>query len=341
MLENKLKTYCKQLGFDLVGIIEPASLKKRLPILKKRKAQGLLCSFANQDTLLRVTPERLLPGIKAILVLGLGYNTKAAGNAPANSLTVAKYARGKDYHQVFKQKMNQVVRYLKNEAEGFEYRMFVDSSPLPERFLAELTGQGWVGQNTCFYTRATGSWIFLGEILLTLKLRTDEVADASLTCHGCGSCILACPTGALLGDCTLDPSKCLAYLTQARGVIPPKYRKLMGLTIIGCDICQEVCPDNHNVPEKKASSFTSSLKLPEIDAQEMLQLSNRQFKERYKDAAFAWCGKKVLQRNTMVALGNRGNKEDAVLIIPFLDHPDPVLRVHASWSLEAIMTAGK
>ena len=108
--------------------------------------------------------------------------------------------------------MDQVIEYLKSQGEVFQYRVLVDSSPLLERFLAEKTGFGWIGQNSCFYTKTTGSWIFLGEILLTIDLDFNDVTPAKTGCKNCIACIKACPTSALKGEYTLQPQRCLAYI---------------------------------------------------------------------------------------------------------------------------------
>ena len=333
-LKEKLVEFCKNLGFDLVGIIEPEPLKERLEVLVDRHKKGYNSNFENKDISLRISPHLLLPGIKSILVLGLGYYPETHFKDPSKA-QVARYARGKDYHLVMREKMTRVVEFLKTQQGDFQYKILVDSSPLVERFLAEKTGLGWIGQNTCFYTKATGSWIFIGEILLTIDLGIYEANSISDGCHNCHICIKACPTGALEGEYTLNPHKCLAYVSQARGVIPRELRKLMRHNLVGCDICQEVCPNNRGLLPGGNEDF-KTMDFHNIDIKDILGLSNTDFKRLYAGSAFGWCGKKVLQRNAIVVLGNQKQPEAISLIKPFLNHHDYKMRIHAAWALGQI-----
>jgi len=336
--EEKLVKFCENLGFDLVGIIEPEVLEERLEILQNRHKKGYNSEFENKDISLRISPHLLLPGIKSILVLGLSYSLESHPREISKA-QVARYARGKDYHVVMKKKMAQVVEFLKTNQEDFEYKTFVDSSPLIERFLAEKTGLGWVGQNTCFYTKATGSWIFIGEILLTIDLKTYNPNPSSGGCHDCRICVKACPTGALEGGYTLNSHKCLAYISQAKEVIPKEFRGLMKDNLVGCDICQEVCPNNKGVLPNGNEDFKSR-DFYNIDIKNILSLSNADFKRLYTEAAFGWCGKKILQRNAIVFLGNQKQPNAVFLIKPFLSHHDYRMRIHAAWALGQIGGTG-
>ncbi len=336
-LKEKLRNYCSNLGFDLVGFVDPLSIKEQFPVLSEMKSRGYYSCYANQDISLRVDVERLLPGVRSILVLGLGYyhNQNNYAESPLKARP-ARYARTRDYHQVFRKKMANIVSYLEKETGCFAYKMLVDSSPLPERFLAEKTGKGWIGQNTCFYTKDTGSWIFLGEILLTIPFEADVKIPNVNSCLECMRCVRACPTGALKGGYTLDANKCLAYLTQSKKIIHDKYRGLIKDVIIGCDICQDVCPYNQNIRVKEQKIFAPLTYLEEFDLLELLELSRSQFKERYGMSAFAWRGRNVLIRNAIMALGNQKALEAIPLLTRYLDHPDTQLRLYAAWALQKL-----
>jgi len=336
--KEKLMEFCKNQGFDLVGIIKPDLMEERLEVLQGRHKKGYESDFENKDINLRISPHLLLPKVKSILVLGLGYYPEANFNDPSK-VQVARYARGKDYHVVMKEKMTQVVEFLKSHQEEFQYKIFVDSSPLIERFLAEKTGLGWIGQNTCFYTKNTGSWIFIGEILLTIDFGEYKFELGNDGCHDCCICIKACPTGALEGGYILNPHKCLAYISQAKGIIPKEFRNLMKDNLIGCDICQEVCPNNKEVLPSKIEDF-KSIDFHNIDVKDILGLSNADFKKLYAVAAFGWCGKKVLQRNALVLIGNQRQPNATFLIKPFLSHHDYKMRIHAAWALGRVGGTG-
>lgn len=336
--KEKLKNYCSNLGFDLVSVVSPGVLKDRLSILQERRNKGYYTTFENPDLYLRVSPEKIMPEVKSILILGLGYYTqdKKIDAKPLKG-TLARYARGADYHKIMKEKMNLVIEFLYKHFSHFQYKVFVDSSPLVERGLAEKTGLGFTGKNSCFYTQNTGSYIFLGEILLSIDMESDEKLAKAKGCNECDICVNKCPTGALLGDYTLNPTKCLAYISQKKGIVPKEYRKKMGSNLIGCDICQDICPTNQNI-KKNSMDFKAITHLQEIDLCRILTLSNSQFKSEYGDTAFGWCGKKTIQRNALIALGNQKAEEATSLIIGFLEHPDYVLRVHAAWALGEIGT---
>ncbi|KUO51603.1 MAG: hypothetical protein APF76_13230 [Desulfitibacter sp. BRH_c19] len=334
-LSEKLIKFCKDMGFDLVGIVEPDFLKDRLDVLTERRRKGYNSRFENPDLNLRTSPQLVLPNVKSILVLGLGYYSDVESSPEPLKAQVARYTRGMDYHLVMKQKMNKVIEYLKSEEESFEYKALVDSSPLLERFLAEKIGLGWIGQNSCFYTKATGSWIFLGEILLTIELGITEVSSVETGCKNCKVCIKACPTGAIEGMYTLNPHKCLAYVTQAKEIVPKKLRPLIGSNLMGCDICQEVCPNNKGV-SPNGHKYLEPLDFLDISLKDILTLTNSKFKQLFSRAAFGWCGKKVLQRNALIVLGNQKQSDAIHLIEPFLNHEDYKMRVHAAWALGQI-----
>ena len=337
-LKEKLVEFCKNVGFDFVGIIKSDLLDERLEVLLDRHKKGYNSDFENKDINLRISPHLLLPGVRSILVLGLGYYQEKVFKSSLKA-QVAKYARGKDYHVVMKEKMVEVVEFLKEHHEDFQFKIFVDSSPLIERFLAEKTGLGWVGQNTCFYTKDTGSWVFIGEILLTIDFGDYNSKSSNGGCNDCHTCIKACPTGALEGKYTLNPNKCLAYITQAKGVIPREYREFLKDKLIGCDICQEVCPNNKDVLSGGSEDF-KSMDFCNIDIKDILNISNAEFKKRYAMAAFGWCGKKTLQRNAIILLGNQKQSDTVFLIKPFLNHHDYKMRLHAVWALGRIGGTG-
>ncbi len=323
------------MGFDLIGLVNPDSLKDRMDVLIERQRIGYYSSFENADLNLRTSPQLLLPGVKSILILGLGYYSDVESSRKPFKAQVARYARGMDYHVVMKQKMNQIIEYLKSQGEVFRYKVLVDSSPLLERFLAEQTGFGWIGHNSCFYTKNTGSWLFLGEILLTIDLKFNDLTPIETGCKNCNFCIKACPTGALKGEYTLNPHKCLAYISQSKEIIPKQFRALMGSNLMGCDICQEVCPNNTEISPVRHQDF-ERLEFFDISLIDVLTLSNMQFKQKFSKAAFNWCGKKVLQRNALIVLGNQRQSNAVYLIEPYLAHDDYKMRVHAVWALGEI-----
>jgi epoxyqueuosine reductase len=156
---------------------------------------------------------------------------------------ISRYAWGRDYHEIMREKLERLRAALEEMAPGVETRVFVDTGPVVERALARFSGIGWMGKNTCIINQETGSWFFLGVILASAELAPD--LPAADRCGSCTACLEACPTGALVEPYVMNASRCISYLTiELKGTIPEEFRAPMGANIFGCDICQDVCPWN-------------------------------------------------------------------------------------------------
>ncbi|MHB8652932.1 MAG: tRNA epoxyqueuosine(34) reductase QueG [Terriglobia bacterium] len=156
---------------------------------------------------------------------------------------ISRYAWGTDYHDVMRSKLEKLRTALRAMAPGTETRVYVDTGPIVERAFARLSGIGWTGKNTCLINEAKGSWFFLGVIITSLDLAPDLPAPDR--CGSCTACIEACPTDALVQPYVMDASRCIAYLNiELKGSIPEKFRSAIGANVVGCDICQDVCPWN-------------------------------------------------------------------------------------------------
>ena len=192
----------------------------------------------------RHNPGRLVDGAGSIVCLAVGY----APSAPATGdAFIARYARGRDYHKVLKQRCRRVMDRLREIAPSFEGRAFVDAAPIAERSLAAAGGVGWIGRNGCLIVGELGSYVVLCEIICNLPLAADQPCRQD--CGDCRLCVDACPTGALLGDGLLDARRCRSYLTiEHRRAIDPALWPMMGSCVFGCDTCQVVCPHNQASP---------------------------------------------------------------------------------------------
>jgi epoxyqueuosine reductase len=258
-----IKQRALDVGFDLVGIAPPSAVAdlQFLPDWIKKGYGGEMRYLQNPR---REDPRLVLPSVKSIICVGLIYNTPfpyssevadlsrsevnlpsrrdPTGSAPSRGW-ISRYAWGKDYHKVMREKLEQLRTALEQMVDGVETRVYVDTGPIMERTFARLSGIGWMGKNTCIINEQKGSWLFLGVILTSLELTVDVPAPDR--CGSCTRCLEACPTGALTEPYVMNASRCIAYLNiELRGAIPEEFRTAIGSNVFGCDICQNVCPWN-------------------------------------------------------------------------------------------------
>lgn len=254
-----------------------------------------ICAFED----LSLSPENrekalfLCPGAKGVLVAAFPY---FAGNRPGN---LSLYARGEDYHRSVIRRLNTVAGALQSQFPEHRFLVGTDSSPLDERQCARLAGLGIQGKNGLVIVPPYGSWVFLGTILTTLPLQSaPEPAPA---CIGCDACVRACPGGALR-SAPFDESLCLSALTQKKGTLNAQEEALLKAhpLIWGCDICQQVCPYNRNAAHSLLPDLTGEGEQPylaQLQTGDLEGLSNKTFRAKYGDRAFAWRGPAVLRRN--------------------------------------------
>jgi epoxyqueuosine reductase len=248
LTSESIKAKAAALGFDLCGV-SGADRYPRLARLADWIAEGRAGDMAylarSRDE--RLDPRRVLASAQSVVSVGSIYNTEksdSAGGADSSCVSVARYARGDDYHDVLGARLRALVRWMAAEAgPGFEAFSCVDNGPIQERVFAEQAGLGWIGKNTCLINAQLGSWLVLGEVLVSLALEPDRPAVDQ--CGTCTRCLEACPTGALPTAYTLDATRCLSYLTiERRDAVDPELRSSIQRQIFGCDICQDVCPWN-------------------------------------------------------------------------------------------------
>lgn len=289
--------------------------------------------YASQAT----APQDVLPGAVSIVCVALPYATRAPeGRAPLSG-RISNYAWApEDYHRKMRALLGLVASVLDEEAGASVTRVVCDTTPFAERAYAERAGLGWVGKHTNLIAPGLGSYVFLGEILTTTALEPD--APLRKSCGSCTRCVLACPTGALRGDYTIDARRCISDLTQRRDGIPLEWRALVGDWVWGCDICQDVCPPTSRAGlrgDRSREAPDAQSAFP--DLQTLLFMGNAAFKRRFGGSALAWRGAAVLRRNAAVALGNTLDRAAAPALIRALREDAHVMvRGHAAWALGRI-----
>jgi epoxyqueuosine reductase len=281
-------------------------------------------------------PCALLTGARTVICVAVPYATDSPRtNAPLHG-RVSNYAWSADYHRELRALLNAVAKEIDAAAGAPVTAIACDTQPLAERAVAARAGLGWVGKHTNLISPGLGSFVFLGEIVTTLDLPSDEPLRKS--CGSCARCVDACPTSALRADYTIDATRCISDLTQRTDAIPRPLRPLIGDWVWGCDICQTVCPPNARASKAAAPRWA----MRDADAAHpplvsLLQLRSAGFKQRYRDTAMGWRGAAVLRRNAAVALGNALDRSAVGALIESLrDDPHPMVRGHAAWALGRI-----
>ncbi|MCP4658695.1 MAG: tRNA epoxyqueuosine(34) reductase QueG [bacterium] len=285
----------------------------------------------------RADPARLLPGARTVLCVALQYHPLSGAAEPSGDLwpRVARYARGRDYHDVMGRQLKALAARIRVAWPQCGTRPYVDTGPLLERELAARAGLGAVGKNTNLLDRRWGSWFLLGELLLTLDPAPDS--PVSDLCGRCTRCLDACPTGALPEPYRLDSNRCISFWTiEHRGELPERVCELLGDWVFGCDICQEVCPWNH----RPCPGDHPQLHLPperaELDLAGLLELDRDGYLERFRRSPMKRARLEGLQRNAAVAMGNRRDRRYAPALARTLAGGEPMVRRHAAWALERL-----
>lgn len=293
-----IKQTAAQLGFDFCGISKAEFLEDEAPRLEKwlkKGAHGKMSYMENHFDK-RLDPTKLVPGAKSVVSLLYNYYPERdlAQERPKYP-KIAKYAYGKDYHFVVKDKLKEFMKLLSEEIGEIEGRVFVDSAPVMERQWAERSGLGWVGKNTLLINKEQGSFFFLAELIIDLELEPDgPIKDY---CGTCTKCIDACPTDAIT-PYELNASKCISYLTiELKDDIPLGFKDQMEGWAFGCDICQDVCPWNRFSKKHHEPEFSPKKELIEIFNNNWEDLTEAVFAEVFRNSPVKRTKLKGFKRN--------------------------------------------
>ncbi|TCK98270.1 epoxyqueuosine reductase [Natranaerovirga hydrolytica] len=303
-IKDEIIQYSQGIHIDTIGFCDAKPFLEYKKILEERRKRGYYIPFEEQDIQKRIDPSQSLPNAKTFIVIGESYQY----NAKKHKTEILKghiaiSAIGKDYHKVVMEKLDLLEKYILSLTQC-QIKKFVDISPLPDRQIAKRAGLGFVGKNNMLIHPDFGSRFNIGYLLTDLEIQPDVTNDF-MGCGGCNRCEIACPTKAIIGDYSMNPNRCIAYLTQHKGDIEDELKEKMGKQIYGCDICQQVCPYNQSLPNNKT---IEPLLDHEMSIEKLLNLSNKAFKDLFGPTSAAWRGKKTIQRNAVIALGNM--KED-------------------------------
>lgn len=300
-MKNKtllIRNQAYELGFDYIGFSKAAFLASEAPHLEawlKNNLHGKMQYMENNFDK-RLDPTKLVEGAKTVVLLLYNYHTNQKQNDP-EAPHISKYAYGKDYHYVVKEKLACLLQYIRHIFGDVQGRAFVDSAPVLERAWAKKSGAGWIGKNSMLINPKKGSYFFLAELIIDLEL--DEY-DGPIKdyCGKCTRCIDACPTQAIVDNKIIDANKCISYLTiELKDAIPIEFSNKMGNWMFGCDICQDVCPWNRFAKPNSEPQFSPSDELLNKSKREWLEITHDVFTKLFKNSAVKRTGFAGLKRN--------------------------------------------
>ena len=315
-----IKEQARALGFDLCGVA-PATRLPELAKLEDWLARGyageMVYMHKSADT--RADIRHFLPAARSVIMTATNYyvgRTDSEGRpvAATDSVPIARYAWGDDYHVVLAERLEQLVSWVQEQvSEPFESRIFVDKHHVQERAFARHAGLGWIGKNTLLINQDIGSYTFLAGVAVTLDLEHDGLAVDQ--CGSCTLCIDSCPTGALVDEYELDATRCISYLTiEHKGSIPEPQRRQIGHHVYGCDVCQEVCPFNLAPLSTTDPAWQPRPGRSDSSPQELWQRSDFDLHALVAGSAMTRVTTSRLRRNLAVAVANTGAAGDAEIL---------------------------
>ncbi|WP_390686758.1 tRNA epoxyqueuosine(34) reductase QueG [Ferruginibacter albus] len=295
---NFIKLKSKDLGFDYCGIAKAVQLEedaRRLEQWLKKDMHGSMHYMENYFDL-RIDPSKLVPGAKSVITLLLNYFPDQQQNEDVPK--IAKYAYGKDYHEVIKEKLNALITLIKENIGDINGRGFVDSAPVLERTWALKSGLGWIGKNGNLINKHQGSFFFIATLITDLELNYDN-AYVKDYCGSCTRCIDSCPTDAILPNKVIDGSKCISYFTieLKEMLIPENMQNKFDGWMFGCDTCQDVCPWNRFSKPTKEISFNPIPEILDFTKNDWEELSEESFKKIFAHSPLKRSKWKGIKRN--------------------------------------------
>lgn len=341
MDSSLIKELARDCGFELAGVA-PAVPATEAEYYQRWVSQGFageMNYLTDRRAGIRNDPRNLLPSARSVVCVGKLYNSPQPYSTKFHESElgwISRYAWGSDYHDVLRSGLERLVERLQAR-QPFEYKICVDTAPLLERAYARLAGLGWIGKNSCLINQQSGSWFFLGELLVSLSIEPDSPAPDR--CGTCTRCIDACPTGAFVPSSEvggppygLDSRLCISYFTiELRGAVPAKYRAEIGNHVFGCDICQDVCPWNTRSPISSEPAFTAHQFAPPLE--KLANLTEEEFRDMFRGSPVKRSRYSGFLRNVAVAMGNARLEKFREPLQKLAQSPDPLVAEHALWAL--------
>jgi epoxyqueuosine reductase len=300
-----------RLGFDDCGFAKAGRLEVEERRLEEWLNQGRHGTMQWMENYFdkRVDPTKLVPGAKSVVsVIGSYYHPKHKRRQNQKNIPrIAKYAQGRDYHKVYKKKLKKLFAFTKNLLGELNGRVFVDSAPVLDKAWAQRAGLGWIGKNSNLLNKNIGSFLFIGEMIVDAAF-TYSIPAAD-HCGTCTRCIDACPTHAIYEPHRVDGSKCISYHTiELKKQIPSEYQDAIGDWLYGCDICQDVCPWNHDPAYSQMQDLAPRPKILNHDIDFWKELDNDQYDQLFEGSAIRRAKFEKFKMNAEVVGGNMSDE---------------------------------
>ncbi len=311
-LSDALKKEAKKQGFNPVGIAKiPGStrLNMRTASLERWINGGNHADMEWMKSPARIDTTNLLKDAKSVLVVGLNYFT-IPKETKKDRLLIGRYAWGNDYHKVIEKRLKHLGQWLHHHRPKSKWKICVDSKPMLEKAWAEEAGLGWIGKNSNLINAKQGSWMVLGNLLITEELAPDKPAKP--LCGKCKICIESCPTEAITEPFVVDSRKCIAYhnIENRSKELPKEIQTAMGQWVAGCDICQEVCPWNQqDIPISKDPDTQAKKWIIDITIEKAIKFNDEKWKEILKGSSLKRIKPWMWRRNTNYILKNKNTNE--------------------------------
>jgi epoxyqueuosine reductase len=342
-LRDAIRAEALRLGFDAVGFapaeLTRAAREQRLAHLASFVEQGLHgdMGWLARRTEQRAEPASLWREARTVVSVALNYAPLAdplAVLAENDRAAISVYAQGRDYHDVLKSKLKALGRFIWDTYRQ-QVKVFVDTAPVMEKPAAQRAGLGWQGKHTNLVSRQFGSWLFLGELLISAELPAD--ASEGDHCGQCHACLDVCPTKAFPAPYRIDARRCISYLTiEHEGPVDEDLRPLLGNRIYGCDDCLAVCPWNKFAKQAHETALVPRPAIAAPELAELATLDDAQFRQRFAGSAIKRIGRDRLLRNVAYALGNSGTAAARPAVERLLSDASPLVRDAARWALSRL-----
>ena len=335
-LKRRLETFALSTGFARIGICCPDAVPQaaeRLAAFVAAGYHGQMGWMADRMAW-RGDPTALWPQAKSVIMLAQAYSPQhdpLAVLAQPDHAAISVYAQGGDYHDLVKKRLKIVGRWLMEQVQGAEIKVFVDTAPVMEKPLAQAAGLGWQGKHTNLLGRDLGNWVFLGAIFTTVELEPDKAEISH--CGSCTACLDICPTAAFPAPYQLDARRCISYLTiEHKGPVPLDLRAKMGNRIYGCDDCLAVCPWNKFAVAATEMRYLRQDGPPKLA--ELVTLDDAAFRARFSGSPVKRIGRDRFVRNVLYAIGNAGDAGLARFAAPLTNDADATVAEAAHWAME-------